>query len=236
MNIRHIACRSLSYLTILGALVLAACGVPQPNATTTATVPPKADAPCAGVEQVDVRSPEAERILADLLDGILARNPGHGGIPVGFAEVRSITRAGDWVLVQASFTRVFEPGSFVLQQIGNGYRYDGELWSGLADSMEEIRTTLAERVPSAPRELFNCLEETSWFGLFSAVDMPATPTTPAATADPSPEPSPTVAVMPSAAADDLAGLNWTRKQFGAAWDIEYPSDWSVNEAGGHAAR
>ncbi len=236
MNMRYLARRCLHGFGILVALSLTACGAPRLGATTAATTTtvtglPHADAPCSRVEHVEENSLEATRILANLLDAILARSPGHGATPVGFAEVRSITRAGDWVLVQASFTRVFEPGIFVLQRSGNGYRYDGELWSGLAESMEEIRSTLAERVPSAPRELFRCLEETSWFGL-SVVDTPET--TAAATAGPATEPSAPGARTTPATADALAELNWTRKQFGTAWNIEYPSDWSVNAAGTHA--
>ena len=56
-----------------------------------------------------------------------------------------------------------------------------------------------------------------------ACSLTFTPMTPAV---PTAEPSPT-ALLPSATS------SWKRGQFGDAWDIAYPEDWAVNDAGIH---
>jgi hypothetical protein len=46
-------------------------------------------------------------------------------------------------------------------------------------------------------------------------------------------PEPTVEPTPEANDEALDELNWTRRQFGQAWNIEYPAEWEVNEGGLH---
>ena len=82
--------------------------------------------------------------------------------PMGFDEVWSVTRAGDWVLFQASFRRGLEPAAFVLRATGESYEYSGQGYAGLSESEAMVRQQLASEVPEAPPELWACADLSRW--------------------------------------------------------------------------
>ncbi|MDQ5853897.1 MAG: hypothetical protein M3380_17890 [Chloroflexota bacterium] len=174
-----------SVATWLVVLLLVACGSPPqtgqqatPTGATTAGPPPAGDrgagtptpsaapaggAECTTVQQLDPASSEALVIREAVLTGIVQQHPAVAPYaPFEFDDIWSIVRAGDWVVVQASFQRALEPRAFVLRATEDGYRYTGQGWAGPADSEAMIRQHLAAEVPDAPAELWACVDLSRW--------------------------------------------------------------------------
>ena len=71
-------------------------------------------------------------------------------------EFRTIEKIGKWLIVEADFTNL-EPGIFVLERTKKNYRVVTEFGGYVEEEPEKaIRSYFLEKVPNAPKELFQC--------------------------------------------------------------------------------
>jgi hypothetical protein len=137
---------------------------PQPFKVLLGLLGVGTTADCSRVQRITPNSAEGVAIGKALLAGIREKYPNlrqYG--PFEFDEIRSIDRAGDWILFNASFKRAVEPAIFVLQATSSGYRFVGIGWSGVTDSVAAIRAELARAVPATPPDLIACLQTADRF-------------------------------------------------------------------------
>jgi hypothetical protein len=120
---------------------------------------------CAGVETIDPVSAEAQAALSTLLAYHQEANGGQlqPDTPFEFAEVRTVVRQADWILVQASFSHYLEPGIFLLKRIPQGFEYDRTLWGGQAENATELRRQMVQNNLDVPPELLACFQIAEWF-------------------------------------------------------------------------
>lgn len=120
---------------------------------------------CQNVIALKPSSAEAQAVLSAVLAHQLETNVGEllPETPFKIAEVQTIMRQGDWVLVQASFSAYLEPGIFLLKRTSQGFDYDRMVWGGQADSAADLRLQLIEENADVPQELLDCFEIAGWF-------------------------------------------------------------------------
>ena len=114
---------------------------------------------CSRVKRIAPTSAEGSAIGQALLAGIPHKMPALAPYaPFAFAQIRSIDRAGDWILFNASFQRVVEPAIFVMQATPSGYRFVDVGWAGAPGDLTaaDIRAAIARVAPDAPPELPAC--------------------------------------------------------------------------------
>ena len=114
---------------------------------------------CSRVKRIAPLSAEGVAIGRALLAGIPKVNPHLAPYaPFEFAQIRSIDRAGDWILVNATFQRVVEPAIFVMHAIPGDYRLVDVGWAGAPGDLTgaDIRAAISRVAPDAPPELAAC--------------------------------------------------------------------------------
>jgi len=154
----------------------AGCGgnTPPPSATAMQTstsqlsITPTAgltEDECAEVARIPPDAPAVQAIGQAILTAVTeqASPLDRQHAPFEFAEIWSIDRAGDRIVVQASFNRVFEPGIFIVRATPAGFEYVGLGWGGKANSADEIRVEIARTAPDILPALVECLDLSRWF-------------------------------------------------------------------------
>jgi hypothetical protein len=72
------------------------------------------------------------------------------------AIYRTIEKTGNWLIVEFDADKL-EPGIFVLEQTKNTYKWAAEFGGGPVDDQEDaIQSYFIEKIPMAPKELFQC--------------------------------------------------------------------------------
>lgn len=120
---------------------------------------------CADVTRIPPDVPEAQAIGQAILTALPATQPSdpQQAAPYEFAEIWSIDRVEDWIIVQASFKRALEPGVFIVRETPSGFEYVGLGWGGKPSNEAEIRAEIARTAPDIPLVLLDCLDFRRWF-------------------------------------------------------------------------
>lgn len=133
----------------------------QPSITPTTGL---TEDECADVTRIPPDAPEAQAIGQAILTALPAtQSPNDRQHTLEFAEIWSIDRVGDWIVVQASFKRALEPGIFIVRDTPSGFKYVGLGWGGRPDNADQIRTEIARAAPDIPPVLLDCLDFGRWF-------------------------------------------------------------------------
>jgi Ribonuclease G/E len=106
---------------------------------------------CSKVVHVASNSSEAKEIQRYLEDLINKYQKEKGKL-----EFRVIEKTGKWFIAEVVFSNL-EPGIFVLNRSKKGFRVAAEFGGYVEEEPEKaIRAYFIEKVPSAPKELFQC--------------------------------------------------------------------------------
>ncbi|MSN26563.1 MAG: hypothetical protein GJV46_11930 [Geobacter sp.] len=106
---------------------------------------------CSKVVHVASNSSEAKEIQRYLEDLINKYQKEKGKL-----EFRTIEKIGTWIIAEVDFSNL-EPGIFVLNRSKKGFRVAAEFGGYVEEEPEKtIRTYFLEKVPAAPKELFQC--------------------------------------------------------------------------------
>ena len=143
----------------IAAMIVAACqGLASPGDE------------CSTVDRIAPDSPEGEEISQFVLSSVLLENPEAAGYHPDIAEVRSIDRLGDWMLIQAGFTSALEPAIFAIREETNGFSWFQVVWAGQAENGDVLLQTLQSEQPDLPPMLVRCLRPAEWFLLSNRQD------------------------------------------------------------------
>ncbi len=134
----------------------------QLSITPTATV--LSEDECADVTRIPPDAPEAQAIGQAILTALTetASPLDRQHAPFEFAEIWSIDRAEDWIIVQARFNRVFEPGIFIVRETRSGFEYVGLGVGGRPANAAVIREEILQVAPDIPPVLLNCVDFSTW--------------------------------------------------------------------------
>ena len=113
---------------------------------------------CSNVQHISKDSLIHNQIANFIVDTLTKRHDEPGCI-----EIRAIDQMNDWYIVEAEFKNL-EPAIFVLHKIKDTYKMV-TLFGGSTAPEEPapiIRKYFIEKVPNAPKELFNCYTPKSY--------------------------------------------------------------------------